>query len=645
MNLTQRLIRDHLVWGTPEPGEEIALRVDQTLTQDALGMLCYIALEGLGIDKVRTQLSVSYLDHNMVYMDYKNPDDHAYLQGIARRYGLVLSRGGNGICHLLHLERFSRPGALLVGNDSHTPSAGAACMLGIGAGGMDVAAAMAGAPLILRMPRVVEVRLTGALAPGVSAKDAALWLVGRLGVAGGRDKVLEYTGPGLDSLTVPQRMTLANMGAETGATSSVFPADGMLRRYLAANGREGDFRPMAADPGAGYDETICCDLSALRPMVALPHQPDRVCPVAEAEPVAVDQVYIGSCTNSSYSDLRRAALVLEGRRVHPRVSLVVSPGSRTIFRMLLRDGSIERFVAAGARILECACGPCVGMGQSVRTGGVSVRTSNRNFKGRCGTADSSVYLVSPETAAACAVLGRLGEVSQLMDPASLAAVREPERYPRDDGMFLFPPEEGDDSPILRGPNIRPMPAFDPLPETLAAAVSYKLGDNVSTDEIAPAGPAFVSLRANIPEASKSVFIRLDPEFPARAAALGRSVLVAGENYGQGSSREHAAALPRYLGVRAVLARSIARIHRSNLINFGILPLLFESEEDFRRVDQGDVLELEQLPRQLREGRVRVYDRTGGWEFWARLDASPREVEVLLAGGILNHIARSGGEGG
>lgn len=643
MNLTQRLIRDHLVWGTPEPGEEIALRVDQTLTQDALGMLCYIALEGLGIQSVRTELSVSYLDHNMVYMDYKNPDDHAYLQGIARRYGLVLSRAGNGICHLLHLERFSRPGALLVGNDSHTPSAGAACMLGVGAGGMDVAAAMAGAPLILRMPRVVRVELTGALPPGVSAKDAALWLVGRLGVAGGRGRALEYTGPGLAGLTVPQRMTLANMGAETGATTSVFPADEMLRRFLAANGREEVFRPMAADPDAVYDETICCDLSALRPMVALPHQPDRVCPVAEAGPVAVDQVFIGSCTNSSYTDLRRAALVLEGRRVHPRVSLVVSPGSRTIFRLLLRDGSIERFVAAGARILECACGPCVGMGQAVRSGGVSVRTANRNFKGRCGTADSSVYLVSPETAAACAVLGRLGEASELVDPARLAQVTEPERYPRDDGMFLFPPEDGRDAPILRGPNIRPMPVFAPLPERLEAAVSYKLGDNVSTDEIAPAGPAFVALRANIPEASKSVFVRLDPDFPNRAVGLGQSILVAGENYGQGSSREHAAALPRYLGVRAVLARSIARIHRGNLINFGILPLLFESEADYRRVEQGDLLCLEELPRQLRQGRLRLWNRTGGWELWARLDASPREVEVLLAGGLLNHIANSAAE--
>ncbi len=643
MNLTRQLIGSHLLSGTMTPGEEIALQIDQTLTQDALGMLCYIALEGMGIDRVRTSLSVSYLDHNMVYMDYKNPDDHGYLQSIARRYGLVLSRAGNGICHLVHIGRFSQPGATLLGNDSHTPSAGAACMLGIGAGGLDVAAAMAGIPLRLRMPEVVEVRLTGALRPGVSAKDAALWLVGQIGVAGGRGKILEYTGDGAASLTVPQRMTLANMGAETGATSSLFPADGMLRRFLTAHGRAADYRPLAAAPGCSYDGLLRCDLSAIEPMTALPHQPDRACPVTEAGEVPVDQVFIGSCTNSSYADLRRAALVLEGHTVHPRVSLVVSPGSRQVLRHLLADGSMDIFVKAGARILECGCGPCVGMGQAVRTGGVSVRTSNRNFKGRCGTADSSVYLASPETAAACAVLGRLGRAEEVADTARLAAAEEPAAYLQDDGMFLFPPADGRDTQILRGPNIRPMPSFAPLPASIEAAVVLRLGDDVSTDEIAPAGPAFAALRANIPEAAKSAFVRLDPDFPVRAQAAGQSVLVAGENYGQGSSREHAAVLPRYLGVRAVLAKSIARIHRTNLINFGILPLRFAGGAGYDSISQGDILLLEDLPRALETGQVPFRDLTTGQTGVLLLEVTEREAAILRAGGILNAIAA--GEGG
>ena len=637
MNITRQILAAHLVSGTMTAGEEIALHVDQTLTQDALGMLCYIALESLGIERVKTELSVSYVDHNLVYMDYKNPDDHTYLRTIAQKYGLVLSRAGNGICHLVHLGRFSKPGKILIGNDSHTPSAGAAGMLGIGVGGIDVAAAMAGFPLRLSMPKVVRVRLTGALQAGVSAKDAALYLVGQIGVAGGKGKVLEYAGEGLKKLTVPQRMTLANMGAETGATSSVFPSDDVLQAYLTANGRGADYVPLYASDDAQYDEEIECCLSDIRPMTALPHLPDHVCPIDEADKVAVDQVYIGSCTNSSYSDLRRAALVLKGHVAAPNVSLVVSPGTRQIYRMLIEDGSMDIFVQSGARILECGCGPCVGMGQSVRTGGVSVRTSNRNFKGRCGTVDSSVYLTSTESAAACAVLGRLACADEVIDPAILAQVHEPDVYEQDDAMLLFPPEDGRGTEIVRGPNIRPMPVFDALADDMQSDVVIKLGDHVSTDEIAPAGPQYVSLRANIPEASKSTFIRCMPDFAERARRCVNPVIVAGENYGQGSSREHAAVMPRYLGVRAVIAKSIARIHRSNLINFGILPLTFEQQADYDAIREGDELAFARLYDALQSGKVVLCNRTTGRNISLRLDITPHEAELLRHGGLLNAI--------
>lgn len=637
MNLTEKLLSQHMVFGTLAPGGEIGLRVEQTLTQDALGMLTYMAFEQMGLPQVRTELSVSYLDHNMAYLDYRNPDDHAYLRGIAKRYGIYLSEAGNGICHVVHLSRFAIPGKLVVGTDSHTPCAGAAGMLGIGAGGLEVAAVMAGQPLRLRCPRVIRVELTGRLGPGVNAKDAALVLVGQLKVKGGLGAVLEYTGAGLQDLTVPQRMTLANMGAEVGATSSLFPSDEQTRTFFRAQGREEDWLPLSADADARYDETIFCDLSQIVPMVALPHQPDRVVPVTQAGSIKVDQVFIGSCTNSSYTDLTRAAAILKGHTVAEGVSLVVTPGTRQSYALLLQNGAIESFVQAGARILECGCGPCVGLGQAVRTGGVSVRTSNRNFKGRCGTEDSSVYLVSPETAAATAVLGRLATVEDPKLHQVLASISEPERYGGDDRM-LRPPTAGEEQvEILRGPNIQPIPMKEPLQDRLEAKVVIRLGDNVSTDEIAPAGARNVSMRSNIPAVSRSTFSRLDPSFADRALQYGQTMIIAGENYGQGSSREHAALMPMFLGVQAVLAKSFARIHRTNLINFGILPLVFQDPADWKGLEQGDSLELVDVWKGLDQGRLLVRNQTHGAQFTVELDISPYERELLLSGGLLRYI--------
>lgn len=637
MNLTEKLLSQHMVFGTLAPGGEIGLRVEQTLTQDALGMLTYMAFEQMGLPRIRTELSVSYLDHNMAYLDYRNPDDHAYLRGIAKRYGIYLSEAGNGICHVVHLSRFAIPGKLVVGTDSHTPCAGAAGMLGIGAGGLEVAAVMAGQPLRLRCPRVIRVELTGRLGPGVNAKDAALVLVGQLKVKGGLGAVLEYTGAGLQDLTVPQRMTLANMGAEVGATSSLFPSDEQTRTFFRAQGREEDWLPLSADADARYDETIFCDLSQIVPMVALPHQPDRVVPVTQAGSIKVDQVFIGSCTNSSYTDLTRAAAILKGHTVAEGVSLVVTPGTRQSYALLLQNGAIESFVQAGARILECGCGPCVGLGQAVRTGGVSVRTSNRNFKGRCGTEDSSVYLVSPETAAATAVLGRLATVEDPKLHQVLASISEPERYGGDDRM-LRPPTAGEEQvEILRGPNIQPIPMKEPLQDRLEAKVVIRLGDNVSTDEIAPAGARNVSMRSNIPAVSRSTFSRLDPSFADRALQYGQTMIIAGENYGQGSSREHAALMPMFLGVQAVLAKSFARIHRTNLINFGILPLVFQDPADWKGLEQGDSLELVDVWKGLDQGRLLVRNQTHGAQFTVELDISPYERELLLSGGLLRYI--------
>lgn len=637
MNLIEKIIASHLVSGEMKPGSAIGLRVDHTLTQDALGMLAYLSFEQMGRDQVRTGLSVSYLDHNMLYTDYKNPDDHAYLCSVARKYGIVVSRPGNGICHSVHLARFAVPGMTAVGTDSHTPSCGAVGMLGFGAGGLDVGAVMAGEPLAVNMPKVIRVTLAGRLSPGVSAKDAALELMRRVGVKGGRGCAFEFAGDGLSHLTVPERMTLANMSVETGATTAVFPADHQTEIYLAAQGRAKDYIPMAADEDAAYSGEIGIDLSALSPLVAAPHQPDQVIPVEKAKDVAVDQVFIGSCTNSFISDLMRAAAVLEGRRAAKGVSLVVSPGTRQNYLHLLESGAIGTFLRAGARILECGCGPCVGMGQAVRTGGVSVRTSNRNFKGRCGTADSAVYLASPETAAATAVLGRIASAAEIMDVSALATIGEPETYYIDDALLDMNSGARPQEPVIKGPNIRDIPTGEGLLPRLTLGVVAKLGDNVSTDEIAPSGAKNVANRANIEEVSKSAFEREDPDFWRRALDMGRSAIVAGENYGQGSSREHAALMPMYLGVRAVIARSFARIHKANLVNFGLLPLEFERPEDYDAIRSGDVLEIPDTLSALETGRAEVMNRTAGTQFTALLHISAYERAILHAGGVLRYI--------
>lgn len=638
MNLVEKILRSHLLSGDMIPGRPIQLRIEQTLTQDALGMLAYMAFEQLGLDRVQTELSVSYMDHNLLYTDYKNPDDHAYLTSIARRYGIVVSRPGNGICHSVHLARFAIPGKMLIGTDSHTPSCGALGMLGIGAGGMDVAAVMAGEPLTIIMPSVVKIELQGRLRPGVNAKDIALDILRRFGVKGGLNRAFEFGGEGLAALTVPERMTLTNLAVETGATTSVCPADEQTRAYLKAQGREQDYIPLFSDSDASYESVFTMDLSSLEPMAALPHQPDRVMPVREAGRVRVDQVFIGSCTNSSYTDLMKAAAILRGRRVNENVSLIVTPGTRQNYLALLKSGAVETFVRAGARVLECGCGPCVGMGQAVRTGGVSVRTVNRNFRGRCGTKDSFVYIASPETAAATAVLGWLDTAEALIDPRELADIQEMNRYDTDDSLLLFPPETNKSAPIQRGPNIKEIPLGEPLPEELTVRVALILGDNVSTDEIAPSGEKNVANRANIPEVSKSAFERIDPLFWQRALDMGQTAIVAGQNYGQGSSREHAALMPRYLGVRAVLAESFARIHRSNLINFGILPLELE-EGQKQMLHPGDSLKITGLKNGLEKGRVKIQNETTGETIIVSLHASAYEREVLCAGGVLQYIKK------
>ncbi|MBR6706732.1 MAG: aconitate hydratase [Clostridia bacterium] len=637
MNLVEKILGPHILSGNMTPGSPLEIRAEQTLTQDALGMLAYLAFESLGLEKVRTELSVSYLDHNMLYTDHRNPDDHAYLTSVARKYGIVLSRAGNGICHSVHLARFAVPGKIIVGTDSHTPSAGALGMIGIGAGGLDVAAVMAGQPLAVAMPRVVKIDLRGRLRPGVNAKDAALRILKEFGVKGGLGVAFEFGGEGLGSLSVPERMTLTNLAVETGATTAVCPADEEARRFLRSQGREGAFVPLMADPDASYDRVFRLDLDMAEPMAALPHRPDNVVPVREAAGERVDQVFIGSCTNSSISDLEKAAAILRGRRIAENVSLLVTPGTRQNYLALLKSGAVETFVRAGARVLECGCGPCVGMGQAVRTGGVSLRTVNRNFPGRCGTKESGVYLAGPETAAFTALAGHITWGAEGFDPEELRDIREPEIYETDDSLILRGAPDAEVR-VVRGPNIKEIPLGEALPDCLDMRVSLCVGDNISTDEIAPSGAKNVANRANIEAVSRSAFERLDPDFWRRALEMGSSVIVAGENYGQGSSREHAALMPRYLGVRAVIARSFARIHRANLINFGILPLETEDASDFR---PGDRLVLDGLRRDGAGEDLMIRNETAGYARIVKLRVTDRERAVLKAGGLLQFI-RAGG---
>ena len=633
-NLAQEIIARHRVSGRMIPGDEIGISIDQTLTQDATGTMAFLQFEALGIPRVRTSLSVSYVDHNTLQSGPENADDHLFLQTMAAKYGAYFSRPGNGICHQVHLERFAVPGGTLLGSDSHTPTAGGMGMLAIGAGGLDVAVAMAGEPFFLAMPRVVLVRLTGGRPPWVSAKDVILELLRRLTVKGGVGKIFEYGGEGVRDLTVPERASITNMGAELGATSSIFPSDERTRTYLTMQGREDAFRALRAEPDARYDEEVEIDLTTLEPLVACPHSPDNVVPVREVAGTRVHQVAIGSCTNSSYQDLTIVARILRGKKVHPEVGLVVSPGSRQVLEMIARSGALADFVGAGARILESACGPCIGMGQAPPSGGISVRTFNRNFEGRSGTPDGKVYLASPEVAAATAIAGVITDPRTLGRPPRIPT---PKAFHVDDGMILPPPADGSEVEILRGPNIKPLPLRGPVAAPLRGTILLKVGDNITTDHILPGGAQVLPLRSNIPAIAEYTFTRIDPDFPRRARERGGGFIVGGSNYGQGSSREHAALAPMYLGVRGVLARSFARIHRANLVNFGILPMRI-GEAEYNRLERGDGLEIGEGVEALRHAQsLRVRNQTGGWEFEAVLDLTPREREILLHGGLLNTI--------
>ncbi len=635
-NIVRKLIESHRVKsadGAAGRGEAL-VRIDQTLTQDTTGTMAYLQFEALGIDRVKTERSVSYVDHNVLQVGFENADDHNFLQDIAAQYGIIFSRPGNGICHQVHLERFGVPGKTLLGSDSHTPTAGALGMLAIGAGGLDVALAMAGFPFSFPEPKVLRVELRGRLRPMVSAKDVVLEVLRKLTVKGGVGKILEYSGEGVATLSVPQRGTITNMGAELGATTSVFPSDEVTRRFLEAQGRGEDYVPLSADPGAVYDEELVVDLSALEPLIALPHMPDRVVPVREVAGKPVDQCFIGSCTNSSYYDLAVSASILKGRHVDGRTSLVVGPGSRQTFLMITRDGILADLVGAGARILECACGPCIGIGQAPRTDGVSLRTSNRNFEGRSGTKSGQVYLVSAETAAASAVRGVITDPREFSGTAPVAA---PERFEADDSMFIFPGASGARVDVRRGPNIAPLPDFAPLAGKIEGEVLLVMGDNI--DHILPAGSRIMSLRSNLPAISEYCFSAVDPAFPARARAAGGGIVVGGENYGQGSSREHAALSPRFLGVRAVIVKSYARIHRQNLVNAGILPLIFEKAGDWATVSAGDRLSIADVAEGLAKDGFEVRNETRGTVFTARHGLSGRQVDILLAGGALNAARR------
>jgi aconitate hydratase len=633
LNLTQKILAAHLVSGNLLAGEEIAIKIDQTLTQDATGTMAYLQFEAMEIPQVKTDLSVSYVDHNTLQSGFENADDHLFLQTVAAKHGIYFSRPGNGICHQVHLERFGKPGGTLLGSDSHTPTGGGIGMLAIGAGGLDVAVAMGGGAFYLTMPKVINVRLHGSLSPWVSAKDVILEVLRILSVKGGVGKILEYSGDGVNSLSVPERATITNMGAELGATTSVFPSDECTLAFLTAQGRGEAWMPLAADQDAVYDEVLEIDLAALEPMVAQPHSPDCVAKINELGGIEVNQVAIGSCTNSSYMDLMRVAAILKGKKVHPNTSLVISPGSKQVFEMLARNGALSDLISTGARILESSCGPCIGMGQSPCSGAVSVRTFNRNFEGRSGTADAKVYLASPESAAAAAITGHL------TDPRELGAdpqIAFPSEYLLDDSMILSPSEDPQSVQVRRGPNIKPLPVAEPLRDSLTVPVLLKTGDNITTDHIMPAGSKILPLRSNIPAISKFVFNSVDPTFAERALTAQGGIVLGGHNYGQGSSREHAALAPMYLGVKAVIAKSFARIHRANLINFGILPLTFLEEEDYSAINQGDDLELQNLHQGLQTpSPLTLLNKTTGKVIAVEHNLTPRQARILLAGGLLN----------
>ncbi|MBE7048250.1 MAG: aconitate hydratase [Ruminococcaceae bacterium] len=633
--LAQKIIRDHLVSGKMIAGEEISIRIDQTLTQDSTGTMAYLQFEAMGIDRVKTKKSVAYIDHNTIQSGFENADDHKYIQTVTSKHGIYFSRPGNGICHQVQLERFGVPGMTLLGSDSHTPTGGGLGMLAIGAGGLDVAVAMGGGAYYITMPKILNVKLTGQLHPWVTAKDVILTVLRMLSVKGGVGKILEYTGEGVATLSVPERATITNMGAELGATTSIFPSDEATLAFLKAQGRERDFIPLTPDEGCVYDEEITIDLSAIEPLAAQPHSPDNVLEVDKIGKIKVDQVAIGSCTNSSYADMMKVAAVLKGKTVHPDVSLVIAPGSKQVLTMLAQNGALADMVAAGARILESACGPCIGMGQSPKTNAVSLRTFNRNFEGRSGTVSAQVYLVSPETAAVSAITGVLTDPREW---GEAPVVSMPAEFLARDNMVIAPAENAADVEVVRGPNIKPFPLNQAMPETITGKSLIKVEDNITTDHIMPSNAKLLPFRSNIPYLSEFCLTPCDPDFPKRAKENGGGFIIGGINYGQGSSREHAALAPLYLGIKGVLAKSFARIHMANLINSGILPLVFKHEEDYDAIAPGDELAIENAQKQVAAGEeIVVKNLTKGTEYVTILTASDRQKEMLYAGGLINFI--------
>ncbi len=633
LTIAQKIIRSHLIEGDLTVGSEVALRIDQTLTQDATGTMAYLEFEAMGIDRVRTELSVAYIDHNTLQSGFENADDHRFIQSVAKKHGIYFSRPGNGICHQVHLERFGIPGKTLIGSDSHTPTAGGIGMLAFGAGGLDVAVAMGGGAYYITMPKMFKVNLTGKLRPFVTAKDVSLEILRILSVKGGVGAIIEWGGEGVKSLSVPERATITNMGTELGATTSIFPSDEVTRAFLRAEGREEAYVPLESDADAVYDRVIDIDLSSLCPLIACPHSPDNVVPVDSLQGTRVDQVCIGSCTNSSLQDMLKVAALLKGRTVSPHVSLSVSPGSKQVLSMLAECGALTDILASGARVLECACGPCIGMGFSPNSAGVSLRTFNRNFEGRSGTADAKVYLVSPETAVAAAVTGEITDPSVL---GEMPTVTVPKEFRIDDSAVLAPAsaEEAKGVEILRGPNIKKFPDTHPQKDSIRAELVLKVGDNITTDHIMPAGSKILPYRSNIPYLSQFCFGVCDKSFPERAKAAGQSIIVGGSNYGQGSSREHAALVPLYLGVRIVIAKSFARIHIANLINAGIMPVTFQNAEDYERIMQGDVLSIDRVWEGMDSGSMLLKDETAGIEIPLLCSFTQRQKGILKAGGLL-----------
>ncbi len=636
MAVAEKILKAHLVEGEMIKGNEIGLKIDQTLTQDATGTMAYLEFEAMGIPRVKTELSVAYIDHNTLQTGFENADDHRFIGSVAKKRGLRFSRPGNGICHQVHLERFGKPGKTLIGSDSHTPTGGGIGMIAIGAGGLDVAVAMGGGTYYITMPKIVNVKLTGSLKPFVAAKDIILKVLQIMTVKGGVGKIIEYTGDGVKSLSVPERATITNMGAELGATTSVFPSDSITREFLKAQNREEDWIELKADEDAVYDETIEINLDTLEPLAAMPHMPDKVKSVKEIGKIKIDQVCIGSCTNSSLMDMLKVAEILKGKTVAPNVSLSIAPGSKQVLNMLSLNGALSSMIDAGARILESACGPCIGMGQSPNSKGISLRTFNRNFEGRSGTANAGIYLVSPETAAVSAITGYLTDPREFGDSLK---VTMPGQFIINDNMIELPasPEEAENLEIIYGPNIKPFPTSEFLPETLEAKVALKVGNDITTDHIMPAGAKILPYRSNIPFLSQFCFKQCDENFAARCKELGKGIIIGGSNYGQGSSREHAALVPLYLGIKAIITKSFARIHKANLINAGILPFTFKNETDYDKISEGDLLSLENVREKILNGdKVTVKNITKNEEYELEYDYSDRQTKMLLAGGLLNY---------